>query len=56
MGGEKRPGIDPEILFYKVEGYDKSDNGDISVIHVKIEKYGAATTKNLKRLTFPVIK
>ena len=37
--GEKHPMINPDIPFYKVEGGDKSDSGDESVTHIKIDKY-----------------
>ena len=54
--GDKNPGIEQAIQFYKVEYDDKSDREYKSVIHVKHQKSKPATKQNLKRLTFPVIK
>ena len=54
--GDKRPGLEPDILFYKLEDDDESDIGDESVIHIKIYKIGASTKQNLQRITIPVIK
>ena len=54
--GDKRTRLEPLIHFYEVEDDDKYDIGYEAVTYVKIDKYGAATKKTLKRLTFPVIK
>ena len=55
LPGDKRPCIKTDILFYKVEDYDKSNSGDKSVIHVKIDKAPTATMQNTKKVAFPVI-
>ena len=54
--GDKRPSLKSGIRFYKVEGNDKSDNGDKTVIHFKIYKSGAATKQRIKRLNSLVMK
>ena len=53
---DKCPGFDPEIRFYELEDYDKSDSGDKTLIHVKIDKSKPATKYNITRLILPVIK
>ena len=56
LPGDRYPGLEPDIWFYKVEDYDKSDSGYEAVIDIKIDKVSTATKQNTKNLTFPVIK
>ena len=54
--GDKCTCPEQDIFFYEVEDYDKSDSGDNSVIHVKIDKSSTDTKQNFNNLTFAVIK
>ena len=56
FSGDKHPGFNPDIRFYKVKDVEKSDIGDNWLIHVKIYKASLSTNKNNKKLTFLVIK